>query len=271
MFSSAAEIDRAHQLLGGYANAAILRRNRNTHGPAAGSPIARAYAHNLPVLISGVIGLAAAIVASHPLPLLIPVLVALAKRHKKGRSDFLRAESFERDFPALLLSLASGVRTGLDPFSALCKCRSLFASDSEMRGELGKLASLVEDGRSEEDALEEFAASIDHPDIKLFRVAFLFARKEGSSLAETLQRLARVTRQRQSFRRKVRAAVAMQRLSAFGIALCAIVILGIQLVTNPDSLKTAMQSPIGSKIVTSGVLLVVGGLSWMLLLTRRRL
>ena len=182
-----------------------------------------------------------------------------------------RTLSFERDYPALLLSLASGVRTGLDPLAALCKTKELFAEDSEMKQQLEGLGRSIERGDSEEDAIRSFASDIPHPDLKLFRTAFILARKEGASLAECLQRLARVTRQRQSFRRKVKAAVAMQKLSAVGIGICTLVIAAIQASTNPAALQTALHDPVGSKVLMAAVLLVATGLAWMLLLTRSRL
>ncbi len=213
-----------------------------------------------------------AIAASHAPKLHAPRAAPLEGfRRWIGRDRERSALSFERDYPALLLSLASGVRTGLDPFSALCKTQELFSEGSEMKQQLIGLSLAVERGASEEEAVRGFAADIAHPDLKLFRTAFILARKEGASLAESLQRLARVTRQRQSFRRKVKAAVAMQKLSAIGIGLCTLVIATIQAGTNPAALQTALHDPTGSRVLTAGLLLVLTGLFWMFSLTRSKL
>ena len=123
----------------------------------------------------------------------------------------------------------------------------------------------------EDVALQRFAITIAHPDIQLFRSTFVLARKEGASLAQCLRRLARVTRQRQSFRRKVRSSVAMQRLSAFGIAGCAIAILSIQVITNIDALRDAYADPLGSKALLAGGGLITIGIVWMLQLAKARI
>lgn len=187
------------------------------------------------------------------------------------RAVIVRAQAFERDYTALLVSLASAVRTGSDPMQALVAARGLFPSGSVVRGELQRLHAALEGGAGEESAIGSFAASVAHPDVQLFRTAFILARREGSSLAGCLQRLTRVTRQRQSFRRKIRAAVALQKLSALGIAGCAIFIAGIQWVSNPAAVQSALADPMGVKLLSLGALLVVIGLIWMLNMSKTRI
>jgi tight adherence protein B len=187
------------------------------------------------------------------------------------RRAFKRAEGFERDYTALLLSLASGVRTGLDPIVALSRSNELFDTTSELGKELKRLRDQIDQGESEEAVISTFAADVNHPDVRLFRAAFILSRREGSSLAECLQRLAKVTRQRQSFRRKVRSAVAMQRLSAFGIGACCVIMGIIQTVANPKGFQDAWNHPLGHKALTVGILLLAAGLFWMIRLTRSKL
>lgn len=197
----------------------------------------------------------------------LPPLYALLALKRKVRQ---RAEAFEKDYTAFILALASSVRTGLDPLVALTEERNLFPEQSEIHQQLSTLQGQIDRGFSEEDVIRNFALSIQHSDLPLFRTAFILARKEGASLAECLQRLARVTRQRQSFRRKVKGAVAMQKLSSFGIAGCTIVIGIIQFTTNPDALAAALEHPMGMKLLAGGVGLVVFGLLWMLQLAKSK-
>ena len=187
------------------------------------------------------------------------------------RAVFRRAEEFESDYTALLISLASGVRTGLDPLVALGECAALFPENSPVRLEIEKLNEKISRGVCEQEAIQGFADTVDHPDLSLFRVSFLLARREGSSLGHCLQRLGRVTRQRQSFRRKVKAAVAMQKLSSLGIAGCGLAIAAFQLATNSQALIDALAHPAGQKILAGGVLLMVFGVLWMMQLTRAKM
>jgi Flp pilus assembly protein TadB len=187
------------------------------------------------------------------------------------RRVFQRAEAFERDYPAMLLSLSSSIRTGLDPLVALQRTTELFPATSEVGKELRGLCQNIEKGLTEEQAVRSFGRSIQHPDIRLFQTAFLLARREGSSLSACLQRLVKVTRNRQSFRRKMRGAVAMQKLSAIGIAACAFAIVCIQAVTNFEAIRLSLQHPVGSKMLAGGGALMVLGLGWMLRMSKARL
>lgn len=174
-----------------------------------------------------------------------------------------RAQNFEKDYPALLVSLASAVRSGMDPVVALKNAECLFPAESEVAKATARFRSLIESGVDEDDAIMRFASDISHPDIDLFRSSFILARAQGSSLGDCLHRLARVTRQRQSFRRKTRAAVAMQKLSAIGIAGCAVLICLIQFVSNSEALEKTISHPVGFKILICGAALIVAGLIWM--------
>lgn len=197
----------------------------------------------------------------------------LMKLISKGASSgsFKRSENFESDYPAFLLSLASSVRTGMDPLSAMIEVEKIFEPDSELRKELLKFSAAIGKGKSEQAAISDFGSTINHPDIQLFRTAFILARKEGSSLGDCLQRLAKVTRQRQSFRRKIKSAVAMQRLSAFGIGGCAIAITVIQVLGNPRILEDSIAHPIGQRLMISGTFLIIFGLFWMIRMTRSKI
>ncbi len=193
------------------------------------------------------------------------------KQQNPKSGSFANAESFEKDYPTFLLSLASSLRTGLDPLAALLEVRKLFDTKSVIRAELEKFRGLIEGGMDETEALRNFGSSINHPDIVLFKTAYMLSRKQGSSLSETLHRLAKVTRHRQSFRRKVRSAVAMQKLSAFGIGGCAVLICLIQAVGNPKIVSDALSNPVGVKLLGLGAILIVSGLFWMLRMTRSKI
>lgn len=205
-----------------------------------------------------------------PLALIAIAAIIASGWLKLSRIVSTRARAFESDYPAFLLSLASSIRTGADPFDAFLKSIDLFKEDSVLREELLKSMELTKTGQREAEIVRKFARTIRHPDIELFRTAFVLSRQEGTSLSECLHRLAKVTRQRQSFRRKVRAALAMQKLSAFGIAGCAVLITAIQFLSNPESMNTALSSPEGIKLISFGATMLTGGLIWMLAISRTK-
>jgi len=198
----------------------------------------------------------------------MPILILKMRLESKANQ---RAQNFEKDYAAFLLGLASSVRTGLDPLQAMTQSTELFDKKSELGKALVYFSEDIDHGLSEDRAIKEFAADIRHPDISMFRAGFMLSRRQGSSLAECLMRLAKVTRQRQSFRRKMKSAVAMQRLSGFGIAGCSILICSIQALSNPKAFIDALHDPIGVKLISFGALLILGGTFWMLRMTKTRM
>src|SRR5690606_25543464 len=66
---------------------------------------------------------------------------APARRIRNIRRD---RENFERDYPALLTALASSVRTGLDPLTALMRIHELFPERSVIAGELRAVREEIE-------------------------------------------------------------------------------------------------------------------------------
>jgi Flp pilus assembly protein TadB len=119
-------------------------------------------------------------------------------------------------------------------------------------------------GVSEEEVIEEWLRDFNNSDVELFKECLILARRQGSPLAEPLHRVARVVRQRQAFRRKATTALAMHRMSAIGIALCAVAIGAIQVAMNPQGIEVAIHHKSGARFLVGGVLFMIAGLGWML-------
>lgn len=193
---------------------------------------------------------------------------AAPKASGGGKKEAL---AFERDYPTFLLSLASSVRAGLDPLTAILTTREVFPPTSPINHEIARTEALIIEGEPELSALERFAENVPHPDLPLFRATLAIAVREGGPIGPSLERLARVTRRRQAFRQRARGAVAMQRLSAFGIVGSAISILVFQLTTARTQIIQALSHPIGSIAYLLGGFFLISGISWLLLLTRSRI
>lgn len=227
---------------------------------------------SLLLLISAllIVSIFSILISSLNILFLIPLilLIFIININKKIKD---RARNFEKDYPAFLLSLASVVKTGKDPLQALCDSENIFNEGSLLQAEITKTKNQLEKGETEQEAINTFADSISHPDLKLFKAAFLLSRQEGSSISSCLQRLTKVTRHRQSFRRRIKSAVAMQKLSSYGIAISACLIALMQYVTNPKAVISAINHPLGSLVLLLGVSLIVIGITWMLLVSRIRI
>ena len=184
---------------------------------------------------------------------------------RRARSN---RQAIDRDLPALLTSVASSVRAGVDPVSALLSARDYFQKETPLVREIEGLQRGLVSGGDEEELLEAFLAIYSSQEGELFKRCLILARRHGSSLGEPLHRITRVVRQRQSFRRKVKAALAMHRMSAIGIALCAVAMGALQLVMNPHSLDIAIHHPTGRVLLIGGICLISCGLVWMMMMGR---
>lgn len=174
----------------------------------------------------------------------------------------------ERDLPSLLTSIASSVRAGIDPMKALADSADQFPEESPLRSELSELRVGLTKGKDEVDLIDLFCSGFQHPDVELFKRCLILSRTHGSSLAEPLHRVTRVVRQRQSFRRKTKAALAMHRMSAVGIAGCAVLIGLMQVSVNRKGIQIAIANPVGVLFLVGGASLVAAGVAWMLSMGR---
>jgi tight adherence protein B len=205
----------------------------------------------LGVVVRPLYGVAAGVVLS-------VVLHSAARRKERQRCSHL-----ERDLPTLLTSVASSVRAGIDPLVAVAAAKDFFPVGSEMQRELVSFSQALSAGGDEYETIEAFMQGVHSPEADLFKRCLTMSRRHGASLAEPLHRITKVIRQRHSFRRKTGAALAMHRLSAFGIALCAAAIALIQFITNASAVRGALTDSVGRTLLSIGACLIALGVFWM--------
>ena len=77
--------------------------------------------------------------------------------------------AIERDLPALLTTVASSVRAGMDPLSALLGARDYFPRDTLIVHEIERIKQGLHEGRDEEELLEGFLSLYGNRDGELFK------------------------------------------------------------------------------------------------------
>jgi len=174
------------------------------------------------------------------------------------------------DLVALLQSLAAAIRSGMDPIMALERSGESLGESSYLSQEVSRLILRITDESIPlETALKEFANDIQDPCLDLFRHALKLAHDDGASISTCLQRLSRVTRQRQSFDRKVKSALAMQKLSTIGLLACAGIMLTTQALTNLEAITRTFSNPLSLSVMIFGLTLLISGGLMMSMLARR--
>lgn len=170
------------------------------------------------VLTSFFLGILAAIVSYSLLSLwLIPLTFTIGILTPFWSIDRLiskRALDFAEDFPAVLLATASSLGAGHTSLAAIERAIKLLHLKSPIRSEVEKLLFKLQNGTSQEKAVNEFGNTIRLPELELFRSAFLLSLEHGGRLTPTLERLANVLRDRIILIRSARTATSIMRMTA---------------------------------------------------------
>jgi tight adherence protein B len=171
-----------------------------------------------------------------------------------------RVRKFEEQFPEAIELIARALRAG----HAMTTGLALVAE--ELPDPVGGEFRLVYDrqnfGMSMPDALRLFAERVPLLDARFFVTAVLTQRESGGNLAEILDNLGDVIRQRFRVKRQIRVVTAHARLTGWVLVLMPVVIGLGMVVVAPDHILTLVRDPLGLQMAAVAVgLWVVGFLA----------
>jgi tight adherence protein B len=130
-------------------------------------------------------------------------------------------------------------------------------------GEFRTLFDEVNYGVSMHTALLNLAARIPVTDLRYFVIAVLIQRETGGNLAELLDNIAAIIRARLKLFGQIRVLSAEGRLSAWILTLLPIGVALIMNLVNPGYIGVLWKDPMGLRLVTGAVLLMIFGIFWM--------
>lgn len=168
-----------------------------------------------------------------------------------------RILKFEEQFPEAIQLIARALRAG-HAFSTGLKMAAEELPEPcglEFKG----LFDQQNYGAPLPDALRAFANRIPSLDARFFVTAVLTQREAGGNLAEVLDRLAAVMRERFRIKREVRVKSAHGRITAYVLAGMPPVLAFLMLSTNPEAVRLLTTDPLGLKMIALGVTLQVVG------------
>jgi len=125
-------------------------------------------------------------------------------------------KKFEEQFPAALDLLARAVRAGESLDQALHMIGK--SVEDPVASEFRRIAKHLEMGLSLSAAMKSFAYRVPTMDVRIFASALSVHREAGGNLPKTLERLARVIRDRMSYQRHLASVTGAGRISAWLIA-----------------------------------------------------
>lgn len=164
-----------------------------------------------------------------------------------------RFQKFEELFPNAIDTLARAVRAG----HAFTTALELIANEisEPVASEFRKLFEEQKFGLPVRDALMNLAGRVPLVDIKFFVTAVMLQRETGGNLAEILDNLSYVIRERFKIMRQVRVYTAQGRLTMLLLMGLPPIIVVVMLTTNPSFIKPLFADPIGHTLVVAGIVL----------------
>jgi tight adherence protein B len=174
-----------------------------------------------------------------------------------GRTRKKRLGEFEKQFPEALDFLARAMRAG-HAFSIAMEMLSE-ESPQPLAGEFRKAFNETSLGLPVETALANMVDRVPLLDLKFFVSAVLLQRETGGNLAEILQNLAHVIRERFKLKGQVRAASAHGRMTGTVLTLMPIGTMFGLLTVSPGYLQGMADDPDGRKLIVVIIALVILG------------
>jgi tight adherence protein B len=168
-----------------------------------------------------------------------------------------RLRKFEEHFPEALDLLGRAVRAG----HAFTTGLEMVAKDSAepIAGEFRTTFEEQNFGLPLRDSLLNMVERVPNVDVRFFVTALMVQKETGGNLAEILDELSRVIRERFRIYRDVRVKTAQGRLTAMILILLPIAMFFALQVINPDYTKVLFKDPLGPPILAGAAILQVIG------------
>jgi len=164
-----------------------------------------------------------------------------------------RFEKFEELFPEAIDTLARAVRAGHAFTTALEMITAEVAEP--VAGEFRQLYEEQKFGMPVRDALMNLTDRMPLVDVKFFVTAVMLQRETGGNLAEILDNLSYVIRERFKIQRQVRVYTAQGRLTMALLMGMPPIIVTVMLLLNPSFIRPLFADPIGHFLLVAGITL----------------
>jgi tight adherence protein B len=201
----------------------------------------------------GTLGFVAGAVARFPVSLsvilaslvaAVPFVVVSFRKHR-------RMSRFAGQFPDAIDLLARAVRAG----HAFTTCLELISQElaDPVADEFRTVYEQQNLGLSLKDALANLVVRVPLPDVRIFVTALQVQRESGGNLAEILDNLAAVIRERFKLFRQVRVITAEGRLSLYALTALPFVAALLFAVVNPGYLAPLIEDPLGHRLIAGAL------------------
>jgi tight adherence protein B len=169
-----------------------------------------------------------------------------------------RMKKFEEQLPEAMELIARAMKAG-QAFSAGLKMVGDEFSDP-IGTEFGKVLDELNFGIGLPDALKNLAKRIDCPDLKFFVISVLIQRESGGNLAEILENIGYLIRERFKLHGRVRTLAAEGKISAYVLIAIPFLLATFMYFVQPNYIKLLVIDPIGRIMAGSAIVIMVIGI-----------
>jgi tight adherence protein B len=181
----------------------------------------------------------------------LPVIYVSLKKER-------RIKKFQRQLPDALELVARALRAGHAFSSGMKLAADEF--DDPLGPEFEATLDEINFGVSVPDALKNLSNRVDCPDLRYFVISVIIQRETGGNLAEIIESIAYLIRERFKLEGRIRVLAAEGKLSAIIlVALPFFVVLALRF-SNPDYIEALVTDPMGKAMAVAGAFLMIVGI-----------
>lgn len=184
----------------------------------------------------------------------VPFAYAFVRRRK-------RLDEFEKQLPDALEMIARTLRAGHAFPTGLQMVAHEFGEP--LKSEFKKTLDEINFGISYEEALRNLASRMDCQDVKFFVVSVIIQKNSGGNLAEILENIGRLIRERFKLKGRIRTLSAEARLSAGVLIILPFAIFITLSFVNPSYVNVLITDPLGQMVVAAALFLMLLGIIFM--------
>ncbi len=169
-----------------------------------------------------------------------------------------RMEKFERQLPEALDLMARSLKSG-HAFTGGLKMVT-----SEMPDPIGtefdKTLAEINYGIEVQEALKSLSRRVDCPDLRFFVISIIIQRETGGNLAEILENISSLIRERFKLQGRIRVLSAEGKFSALILVALPFLVVGALTLIKPDYIRLLVADSIGHLMIGFSVAMIIVGL-----------
>jgi tight adherence protein B len=175
-----------------------------------------------------------------------------------GARKARRLKQFEQQLPDALDMIARALKAGHAFNGGLQMVVMEFADPARI--EFRKTLDEINFGLSYEDALRNMTERVDCTDLKFFVMSVIIQRQSGGNLAEILEKISSLIRERFKLFGKVKALTGEARISAFILTVMPFAIAAVIFWVNPGYVEVLLQEPVGRVMLLGAAVMMAMGI-----------